>query len=75
MPRIFTSSNVPLDFCVRCFPSEKTALKRYNDFGEGPDGRGNCFDYDADHPDYDQHDYTCTTCKCLLTAEHNWMPA
>jgi len=53
MPRIYTSSNSPLDFCVRCFPkNEAKAELTYGRMGVGPDGRGNCFSYEADHPDY-----------------------
>jgi len=29
MPRIYDSASDPLDFCKRCFPSEKTAEVRY----------------------------------------------
>lgn len=63
MPRVFTSANDPLDFCADCFPkTEQSAWDEYADMGEGPDGRGNCFAYDSDHPAYDCEDYKC--CKC-----------
>jgi hypothetical protein len=66
--RIYTSANDPLDFCKRCFPSEATAERRYNNLGDGPDGRGNCFSYDAEHPSYDDFgDYKCATCRRTLT--------
>lgn len=65
MPRIFTSANDPLDFCAYCFPkSEAAAEKRFGHVGDGPDGRGNCFNYDADHPSYDGSGYRCANPKC-----------
>lgn len=67
MPRIYTGANDPLDFCARHFPkTEAVARERYGE-GEGPDGRGNCFEYDAGHPSYDHDNYKCVVCKCLLT--------
>jgi hypothetical protein len=68
MPRIYTSSNDPLDFCLLCFPEEDEAdedeeLHR----GEGPDGRGDCYAYDAVHPDYGFERYRCYKCGLLLT--------
>jgi hypothetical protein len=65
--RIFTSANDPLDFCSRHAPSLDTATKRYGNVGDGPDGRGNCFEYDADHPDYDDDEYRCKSCRCKLS--------
>lgn len=65
MPRIYTSANDPLDFCQRHFPSYKKAVNDYGNVGEGPDGRGNCFEYDASHPTYDWG-YRCTVCQCQL---------
>ncbi len=62
MPRIYTSCNDPIDFCQRHFPSLENAKKKYNNLGDGPDGRGNCFDYNAEHPDYSNDNYTCETC-------------
>lgn len=72
MPRIYDGSNEPLDFCQRCFPrSEKAAKKRFGE-GAGPDGRGNCFEYDADHPRYEEvGDYVCSTCGEVLTENDN----
>lgn len=70
MPRLYTSASDPLDFCKRCFPkSEDAARKRFGNVGDGPDGRGNCFGYDADHPDYldDPDMYKCHTCRKVLT--------
>jgi len=63
--RIYTSANDPLDFCKRHTPSEKTAEKRYGNVGDGPDGRGNCFAYDAEHPDYDG-EHKCRSCGRVL---------
>jgi len=70
MPRIYTSTNDPVDFHVRCFPSEQAAAQRYGALGDGPDGRGNCFSYDADHPDYaDDEHYKCAKCGGTLEGE------
>lgn len=72
MPRIFTSQNDPLDFCAKCFPSEQTAWDRYRTLGDGPDGRGNCFGYNEDHPAYEDDDnYYCELCNKRLTAKDN----
>ena len=68
--RIYTSTNDPLDFCVRCFPkTEEAAWELYAGLGDGPDGRGNCFAYDADHPAYDCDEYRCCECKKILGNE------
>ena len=37
--------------------------------GVGPDGRGNCYDYDAEHPPYTDWDYRCHKCGKALTVE------
>lgn len=69
MPRIYTSANDPLDFCIRHFPTEEAAEKKYGNVtktGEGPDGRGNCFGWDAEHPPYEGTDYVCHLCKKRL---------
>lgn len=67
MPRVYTSSNDPLDFCQRCFPKEEEAFERFADLGDGPDNRGNCFAWDAEHPAYDFDEYRCHDCRRLLT--------
>ncbi len=67
MPRIYDSTSGPIDFCNECFPSEDEAFEEYGDVGEGPDGRGNCYDYRSDHPSYDCDIYTCYKCKKELT--------
>lgn len=65
--RIRSSLSDPLDFCLTCAPrSEKRAYERYGNLGDGPDGRGNCFVYDDEHPPYDDG-YTCCKCGCELT--------
>lgn len=64
MPRVYTSCSDPIDFCKRHFPGEKLALKRYGNLGDGPDGRGNCFGWNAAHPAYGDEDYKCETCGC-----------
>ncbi len=67
MPRIYTSANDPLDFCRYCFSKVKAhAFEKYGDVGDGPDGRGNCFDYEAAHPDYGGEDYHCEKCGVIL---------
>ena len=74
MPRIYDSASDPLDFCKRCFPTEAVAEKLYGDVtktGEGPDGRGNCFGWEAEHPDYEFEEYDCTTCQKRLKARDN----
>lgn len=72
MPRIYTSVSDPLDFCRRCFPkTEATAETKYGHNGDGPDGRGNCFGYDAEHPDYDGEGYHCTICRKVLGKQDN----
>jgi hypothetical protein len=64
--RIYTSASDPLDFCSRHTPGEVLAKKRYGNLGDGPDGRGNCFAYDVEHPDYDG-EQRCATCRCKLS--------
>ncbi len=71
MPRVYSSANDPLDFCEYCFPDEDAALGVYGDVGAGPDERGNCFAYEADHPDYEYEDYLCTECQAPLTEDDN----
>lgn len=65
MPRIYDGHSDPFDFCKRCFPSEEEALAAYG-AGEGPDGRGNCFGWNAEHPDYQGEKYRCCSCGRLL---------
>lgn len=71
MPRIYDSTSSPIDFCRDCFPSPFDGLEEYGDVGNGPDGRGNCFGYDAEHPPYENEDYVCTKCRRLLEEEDN----
>lgn len=66
MPRIYTSASDPIDYCIECFPSHVRAVRLHGNVGDGPDGRGNCFGYDDDHPPYDNEDYRCHKCKKLL---------
>jgi hypothetical protein len=72
MPRIYTSTNDPVDYCRKCFPDENAAKFLFESLGDGPDGRGNCFDYDADHPDYAGEDYHCESCRKLLKGTDNY---
>lgn len=74
MPRIYTSANDPLDYCRSCFPNEQTARKRFGNKGAGPDDRGDCFEYDADHPSYESTDYRCHKCRKSLEAIDNYRP-
>jgi hypothetical protein len=71
MPRIYTSRNDPVNFCRKCFPEEKKASEMYENLGDGPDGRGNCFAYDAAHPDYSGEEYKCAKCRKLLDDSDN----
>ena len=67
--RVFTGDNTPLDFCDEHVPSEADALFAHGE-GEGPDGRGNCFSYDTEHPPYDDGmDIRCFICGRVLTAD------
>lgn len=70
--RIYTSESDPIDFCRKHMPSEEKAFEMYGNLGDGPDGRGNCFSYDDEHPDYedlgyDRNPYRCSVCGCRLT--------
>ena len=70
MPRIYASNNDPIDLCQKHYPAtELLAFKRYGHRGDGPDDRGNCFGYDAAHPDYEDEDYRCYRCAKRLTRE------
>lgn len=71
MPRIYTSANDPIDFCKKHFPSEADAEEKYGNVGDGPDGRGNCFAHDAEHPDYGGNGYRCAECRRELTDRDN----
>jgi len=79
MPRIYTSASDPIDFCKQCFPDEDDAIERYGNVGDGPDGRGNCFEYEAEHPPYEDHPsfddgesaYQCEECCEALTSNDN----
>ena len=73
MPRINDSGNDPRDFCKRCFPkSEEIAEVVFGNTiitGVGPDNRGNCFGYEAEHPPYEDTGYECEVCHICLTEE------
>lgn len=73
MPRIYDGESNPHDFCRRHYPKTEEAARRIYGRGEGPDGRGNCFGYDAEHPDYEGEDYHCDirTCRKVLTERDN----
>lgn len=72
MPRIYNSANEALDFCKRCFPkSEPDAFIAFGGKEDGPDGRGDCFGYDCEHPDYDGCEYDCELCGKPLTSLDN----
>ena len=65
--RVVKSNNEPIDFCKDCRPNKWDA---YNEYGHnqevGPDGRGNCYAYDAEHQDYTLDWYKCAICGVLL---------
>lgn len=69
MPRIITSHGDLLDFCRYCYPSPGGAYTTYAFLGDGHNGRGNCYEYDADHPDYVDEVYRCIHCEAFLTEE------
>jgi hypothetical protein len=71
MPRIYTSTSDPVDFCKACFPDALLAQARYAHVGDGPDGRGNCYEWNADHPAYEDTDYTCESCGKPLRIRDN----
>ena len=71
MPRIYASDGDPIDLHAECFPDEDEAWERFGDVGDGPDGRGNCFAYEAEHPPYEYEDYNCYQCGLPLTEEDN----
>ena len=71
MPRIYT--NNPYDFCKRCFPTHSKTEQQYSSVGEGPDGRGNCYDYGADHHCYSGENYRCCVCKKPLKEDDNYL--
>lgn len=72
MPRICASNNDPIDYCQKCYPDEQTAFDEFGDIGDGPDGRGNCFCMDPEHPDYDDCDYRCHDCGRRLANLDNF---
>jgi hypothetical protein len=77
--RFYNSEAGAVDLCKRCWPSEAEAREKYGKGPDGPDGRGNCFEYDAEHPWFfegcnDEGDdwfaddgYDCQECGCRLT--------
>lgn len=69
MPRIYDGYSNPIDFCKKHFPkTEENARQRFGK-GTGPDNRGNCFGYEAEHPPYVADiDYRCATCHKVLDA-------
>ncbi len=72
MPRIYTSASDPIDLCVAHYPkTEAIAFSRFGHEGDGPDGRGNCFGYEAEHPPYENENYRCYTCHKKLTEMDN----
>lgn len=71
MPRIYASNSDPVDYCYGCFPGPEEGKRYHGRAGDGPDGRGNCYEYEADHPDYDGEDYVCHLCREPLTSFDN----
>lgn len=72
MPRVIASNSDCYDFCHICMPTVEEAVAEYGDIGYGPDGRGNCFGYNEDHPPYQETDYTCTKCGDALKTIDNY---
>lgn len=64
MPRIYDSESNPVDYCRKHFPKTEAKAYAIHGGGEGPDDRGDCFAYDAEHPDYpdDPEMYRCYVC-------------
>lgn len=75
MPRLYASDNDPLDFCQDCWRkfayTEDMAREEWGHRGDGPDGRGDCFEWDAEHPNYEHEDYLCSICGEELTFDDN----
>lgn len=75
MPRIRNSASDPLDFCQDCFrnlcPDEAAAKMEFAGVAMGPDGRGDCFCWNDEHPDYTGEDYVCHACGEPLTYDDN----
>jgi hypothetical protein len=72
MPRIYDSASNPWDLCQECwdiagYNDEEVAFQDFGNRGDGPDGRGNCFGWDDDHPSYDGDKYYCCICGVRLT--------
>lgn len=76
MPRITASDADCYDFCITCwenlYPTEEQAREVFAEMGDGPDGRGNCFGYDDEHPDYGDTDCCCDACDRRLTDRDNY---
>ena len=46
---------------------EADAWEDYGNRGDGPDDRGNCFGWNAEHPSYDDDEvYKCSSCGARL---------
>jgi hypothetical protein len=73
MPRIYTSASDPIDFCAKHMPNNVKAYRKYGKVGDGPDNRGNCYGYEAEHPPYSDDDdmYRCEVCGCHLGDRDN----
>ena len=76
MPRIYASNSDPHDYCLRCYPDEGSVTwHRLQNMGDGPDGRGDCFDADSDHPSYREDEYRCFACNRKLTSKDDYLPS
>jgi hypothetical protein len=67
MPRVIASNSDCIDYCKECFIDSQTAEEVWGDIGEAEDNRGNVFEFDAVHPDYEDGDYECHECCKPLT--------
>ena len=72
MSRICDSTSAPRDYCLKCLPDEDDAFEEMGNLGDGPDGRGNCFEYEPEHPPYeDDEHYHCYKCHARLAERDN----
>lgn len=66
MPRITASNNDSYDFCRQCYRKRKDKTM-YQEMGDGPYGRGNCYEVNSEHPHYESNGYRCDGCYARLT--------
>ncbi len=71
--RIYASNNEAIDVHKWHAPTEEQARRIWGMAlkGPGPDGRGDCFAYDAEHPPYGLEDYHCYICGDRMEDWHD----